>query len=136
MTKTAIPEIGRKEHNLIIEKGTGLDSRLFTPLTLDGISVIERQLQELRKQTGREYVVVPVGQPYGGPKRPMALPKEDVDAAHRAYKAGLRGISPEIGRAYDLPAEKERLANGMPAYDSDHYPPEFLKFLNLHFGRH
>ncbi len=135
MAETATPEIGRKEHDTLIKKGIELDGRLFAPFTLDSISVIERQLQELREQTGQEYVAVPVGQVYGGPKRPMALPREDADAAHRAYQKGLRGISPEIGRAYDLRAERERLENGRPAFNSDHYPPEFLKFLSYCFNK-
>ncbi|MBI2564500.1 hypothetical protein HYV79_00730 [Candidatus Woesearchaeota archaeon] len=65
MTKTA-PEMCRAQHARIIEQGIELDSSLFTPFKLDSISVLERQLQELREQTGRDYVVVPVGQSYGG----------------------------------------------------------------------
>ena len=50
MTKTATPEMSRAQHARIIETGIELDSRLFTLLTLDSISAIERQLQELREQ--------------------------------------------------------------------------------------
>ena len=87
MMKTS--EISREEHDQIIRKGVALDPLLFNPLTLENIAVIESKLQELGEQTGREYVVVPVGQSYGGPKRPVALPREDVDAAHRAYRESL-----------------------------------------------
>ena len=135
MAETATPEIGRKEHDRIIKNRTELDGRLFAPLTLASISVIECKLQELREQTGCEYVAVPIGQPYGGPKRPVALPREDVDAVHRAYQNGLRGVSPEIGRAYDLQAERERLENNRPVFNSDYYPPEFLKFLRYCFNK-
>ncbi len=130
MTKTATPEMSREQHALIVEKGVELDRRLFTPFTLDSILLIERRLQELSKQTGREYVAVPVGQPYGGPKKPIALPREDVEAAHRAYTTALRGISPEIGRAYDLLTERERLETGKPAFNPAHYPQNFLDFLS------
>ena len=129
MAKTAKPEISRKAHTQLIENGIKLDDRLFAPLTLEGISVIESELQKLREQTGFEYVAVPVGQPYGGPKRPMALPREEVDAAHRAYRKGLRGISPEIGRAYELQVERERLESGRTAFNPDHYPLNFIDFL-------
>jgi hypothetical protein len=130
MMKTATPEMSRKQHARIIERGIELDSGLFTPFTLESILIIERRLQELSEQKGREYVVVPVGQPYGGPKRPIALPKGDVEAAHRAYKTALRGVSPEIGRAYDLQAEREKLENGRPPFNPEHYPPKFRDFLS------
>jgi hypothetical protein len=130
MTKTATPEMSREQHAQIIEAGIELDSKLFTPITLESILAIERRLQELNEQTGREYVAVPVGQPYGGPKKPIALPREDVEAAHRAYETALRGISPEIGRAYDLSAERERLENGKQAFNPAHYPQKFLDFLS------
>ena len=135
MTKTATPEMGRKLHTRIINEGIELDSRLFAPFTLESILVIERKLQELHERTGREYVAVPVGQPYGGPKRPMALPREDVDAAHRAYQTGLRGVSPEIGRVYDLQAKREELKNGISPFNPEHYPSKFLAFLGLCFGK-
>lgn len=130
MTKILLPEMSREQHAQIIEKGIVFDIKLVTPFTLDSILLIERQLQELRKKTGREYVIVPVGQPCGGPKRPIALVREDVDAAHRAYQKRLRGISPEIGRAYDLLSERERLENGRPMFSHACYPLGFLGFLS------
>lgn len=60
----------------------------------------------------------------------MALPREDVDAAHRAYLRRLRAISPEIGRAYDLSAERERIENGRPTFNPAYYPSQFLSFLS------
>lgn len=129
MARTTTPQMSRAEHARVIDRGIELDVRLFTPLTLDSILAIERQLQELEERTGNEYVVVPVGQPYGGPKKPVALPREDVEAAHRAYLGGLRGVSPEVGRAYDLSAERRRLENPLPG--SAHYSPRFLRFLGL-----
>jgi hypothetical protein len=135
MPNTAISEMSRAQHAQIIENGIVLDRMLFAPLTLDSIPTIERQLQELREQTGCEYVVVPVGQPYGGPKRPMALPREDIDAAHRAYQDELRGVSPEIGRVYDLQSERERLKKGRPTFNPAHYPLKFRGFLSSHYRR-
>ncbi len=122
-------EMDRKKHQRIIDNGIVLDSQLFDCLTLDSILAIQLQLQSLREQKGKEYVVVSVGQPYGGPKRLLALPREDVDAAHRAYRMGLRGISPEIGRVYDLNAERELLKH-LPTVNLSCYPPEFLSFLD------
>ena len=133
--KTALHYIGREEHDEIIKKGIALDGKLFAPLTLDSILAIESRLQKLRKQTGREYVAVPVGQPYGGPKRPMAIPKENVYAVHCAYTQGLQGVSPEIGRAYDLQAERERLKNPGFIFNPKHYPRVFLDFLRLCFQK-
>ncbi len=134
MIKTKTPVIGRKEHARIIEKGRELDMLLFDPLTLESIAEIESQLLELSQATGEEYVAVPLGQPCGGPKRPIALPREDVDAVHRAYEGALRGISPEIGRAYDLQAERELLEGGKSEFNPDHYPPEFIGYLSEHFS--
>ncbi len=134
-TMTAVKEIGRNEHDKIIKKAIRLDSRLFNPLTIDSIIQIENELAELQARTGQEYIVVPVGQPYGGPKQPMAIPREDVDAVHSAYNNGLRGVSPEIGRAYDFAAERKRLEAGKPAFDPSHYPPRFLGFLQKYLHK-
>ena len=65
----------------------------------------------------------------------MALLREDVDAAHRVYQNKLRGISPEIGRVYDLPAERERLEKGTPAFNPAHYPSKFLDFLSSYANK-
>ncbi|MEK6874948.1 MAG: hypothetical protein AABX52_04330 [Nanoarchaeota archaeon] len=127
--------MSRKEHETIIKKGIELEERLFSPLTLENIVIIENQLKVLLKQKKREYVAVPVGQPYGGPKRYMALPRDDVDVAHHAYISVLHGISPEIGMPYDLEAQRYRLENGGDISDPSHYPPQFLNFLSFHFNK-
>lgn len=134
MVKTKKRLIDRKEHALIIESMKKIDPGLFDPLTLDSIAEIESQLRELSKATGKEYVAVPLGQPYGGPKRPVALPREDVDAVHHAYEGELRGISPEIGRAYDLQEERKRLEAEALVFNPNHYPPKFLDYLRTHFS--
>lgn len=125
----------REEHDKIIEKAIELDSRLLDSPTLETITQIEDLLSALKTKRGREYVVAFVGQPYGGPKRPMAIPKEDVEAAHRAYSSNLNGISPEIGRCYDMQAARERCKEGNVAFNPDHYPPHFIDFLREHFNK-
>ena len=96
----------RKTHDEIISKySIQIDQRLF-PLTLKSIERIEVLLEELSSRKKAEYVIVSFGQPYGGPTRPLALPKEYVTMIHQAYNKGLKGISPAIGRPYDFNAER------------------------------
>ena len=42
--------MSRKEHETIIKKGIELEERLFSPLTLENIVIIENQLKVLLKQ--------------------------------------------------------------------------------------
>ncbi len=134
MTKAQVSDIGRKEYNRIIEKAITLDEKLFNPLTIKSISAIERQLGVMHIQTGKEYVAVCIGQPYGGPKTQVAMPLEDVYLIHTAYKNGqFQGASPEVGRTYDLQTERQRIIDGKPAFNSDDYPPKFVGFLRKHF---
>ncbi|HLC22238.1 MAG TPA: hypothetical protein VJJ79_00505 [Candidatus Nanoarchaeia archaeon] len=125
----------REEHDKIIEKGIAVNQKLLDSPTLETITQIEDMLSALRARTGREYVIAFVGQPYGGPKRPMAIPKEDIEAAHHAYGGNLLGISPEIGRCYDLQAARERYQEGNVAFNPDHYPSRFIDFLRRHFDK-
>ncbi len=135
MTKAA-PVIDRKEHARIIGHGKPLVQCLFNPLTLESITQIEAALRDLKLTTGRGYVAVPVGQPHGGPKYFMALIRTEVEAVHRAYRAGkLRGISPEIGRVYDFEALRRLSENGASEFNPGNYPPEFLDYLRAHFAK-
>lgn len=125
----------RSQHDKVVDKAIEFDPVLFSPPTLESIARIENTLAELKSKTGRDYVAVFVGQPFGGPKHPMAIPKDDVEAAHRAYSDKLRGISPEIGRVYDLFSERQRLEEDRPRFNLSAYPKQFQDFLRKYWDK-
>ena len=124
----------RKTHDAIIRRGITLDDRLFEPFTLSKIERIERILKNYSRRREVSYVAVPLVQPYGGPvMRKVALPEEEVNKVHQSYEKGeIKGVCPSVGRIYNLKEEKEKIHQDQKSFNPDHYPQEFISFLEAY----